>query len=731
MILYTLMNEYIRQSISQYDNNARNESKDLNDFVSYFEDYTSGEMLLRNYGWKPIKAHFRFKELGGKNTHNVAYYNEEYRSRIDLYFDVDDPRRFFIDWHTDLVRGLPSYYIDSNYKNAFSLYCILKYGGNIKAALYHFIVQNNRHRDWKKFLFDVDVDKKCLEYTPPPPPIGADKLFEQIQANDNQEKFSELENKITKLSQQIGLVQKLVHYPPTAYSLPQAQITASQTTNQFDGNYNQEYSQARYTSFKECENYSTNTGIPIGYYADTNPFQPNCTDNKIYYQGETHLITIAPTGSGKNTSVQIPTLMEYKGSMVVIDPKGECAIISARQRQRLGHRVIIINPFDILKKEFEAIGITEFDGFNPLAFLNPDDDNFVADVSALAESLVVGEDIGNSDPYWSNSARDLIACIIMYVCVCDDEKENKHLARVRQILTSEQKEFLVWIQKISKHTGHSISLTMAQKANRFLSSDKSNLSVISTAIANTLFIDDPKISASLKSTNNFSFKQLKEEKITVYIILPAKFLLAYSRWFRLLVTSALDTMMSTHEKSDKSVLFMLDEFPILGHMSSIETAIGLARGYEIQLWIFLQDIHQLKHLYKDKAESFLANTGVQQYFVPNDLKTAEKISKRMGNTTLVDNRITSDTVTNAYGQIVPNAAVKMEFTHKERPLLYPIEVMALHKDKQIVFFSGNVNPILMNKNHYYVKDENGKPLRYLDKDGKPMYDENPYHKAKK
>jgi type IV secretion system protein VirD4 len=112
--------------------------------------------------------------------------------------------------------------------------------------------------------------------------------------------------------------------------------------------------------------------------------------------------------------------MEYTGSMVVIDPKGECAAISARQRKNLGQEVIIINPFDILKNEFEKIGVTEFHGCNPLAALNKDDDNnFVADVSALAEALVAGDDVGNSDPYWSNSARDLIACLIMYVCCSD------------------------------------------------------------------------------------------------------------------------------------------------------------------------------------------------------------------------------------------------------------------------------------------------------------------------
>lgn len=117
--------------------------------------------------------------------------------------------------------------------------------------------------------------------------------------------------------------------------------------------------------------------------------------------------------------------------MVIIDPKGQCAAISARRRMQLGQKVIIINPFEILKKEFEEIGITEFHGCNPLATLNQADSNFVADVAALAEALVVSDDVGNTDPYWKNSARDLITCLIMYVCISDKEKHNRHLSRVR------------------------------------------------------------------------------------------------------------------------------------------------------------------------------------------------------------------------------------------------------------------------------------------------------------
>lgn len=90
---------------------------------------------------------------------------------------------------------------------------------------------------------------------------------------------------------------------------------------------------------------------------------------------------------------------------------------------------------------------------------------------------------------------------------------------------------------------------MAQKAMRFTREESSNASVISTAISNTLFLDDPKLIDNLQR-DDFRFDSLKcdDKKTTVYIILPAKFLLAYSAWFRLLITSGLDSLMSTHKK---------------------------------------------------------------------------------------------------------------------------------------------------------------------------------------
>jgi len=158
-------------------------------------------------------------------------------------------------------------------------------------------------------------------------------------------------------------------------------------------------------------------------------------------------------------------------------------------------------------------------------------------------------------------------------------------------------------------------------------------SVISTAQTQTAFLDDPCLRESL-SGDGFRFINLKRRKMSVFLVLPAKLIDAYEKWFRLLVVSALNALMSSEEKAEKSVLLMLDEFPSLGYLSSVTKAMGLAAGFGVQLWPFVQDIHQLEAIYDKRWKSFLANAGVQQYFTPNDWDTAAHISQRAGMTTV-------------------------------------------------------------------------------------------------
>ena len=108
--------------------------------------------------------------------------------------------------------------------------------------------------------------------------------------------------------------------------------------------------------------------------------------NKIRYGGPLHVLVFGPNGKGKGTRLLMPNLLQMSGSsIVVIDPKGELAAVTAPFRRQLG-RVVVINPFDVVRKEFVGYDDLKSVGFNPLAALDPDAPSFNADAGLLADA---------------------------------------------------------------------------------------------------------------------------------------------------------------------------------------------------------------------------------------------------------------------------------------------------------------------------------------------------------
>src|SRR5580658_4922037 len=140
--------------------------------------------------------------------------------------------------------------------------------------------------------------------------------------------------------------------------------------------------------------------VRLGYRVPTKDGDP------LRYKNDGHLLTVAPTGSGKGRDVLVPALLDYEGSCIVIDPKGQLAAITRKQRERMGQRIIVLNPFNILP---EYVGATA--RFNPMAALDPAVDSFGTDCDNIADSIVVHEAAGR-DNHWNESAHGLIAALI-------------------------------------------------------------------------------------------------------------------------------------------------------------------------------------------------------------------------------------------------------------------------------------------------------------------------------
>jgi type IV secretion system protein VirD4 len=217
------------------------------------------------------------------------------------------------------------------------------------------------------------------------------------------------------------------------------------------------------------------------------------------------------------------------------------------------------------------------------------------------------------------------------------ENSNPSLGNVRRMLTepfTKDDDRPIGLFKTVVEMLESDYEPIVAKAGRFVRATNEILSVISAAITQKRFLDSPPVQRDLRGPK-FDFEDMKREVTTVYLILPADRLETHANFLRLVVTSALRALLrSPPSDTLPPVLFLLDEFAQLGFLKPVENAMGIARGFGVQLWPFLQDLNQLKALYKDRWQTFVGNAGAVTAFAPRDLFTAKYLAEMCGQRTV-------------------------------------------------------------------------------------------------
>ncbi|GAA3275060.1 hypothetical protein GCM10020258_53710 [Sphingomonas yabuuchiae] len=151
------------------------------------------------------------------------------------------------------------------------------------------------------------------------------------------------------------------------------------------------------------------------------------------------------------------------------------------------------------------------------------------------------------------------------------------------------------------------------------------------------------------------------------------------------------------------MLFLLDEFAALGRLEPVERAMGLMAGYGLQLWPILQDMHQLRALYGERAGTFLSNAGVIQTFGVNDHATADMLSRTIGDTTLEYATLSTSRGTGwGDNRAGPSESVSTHVT--ARRLVMPDEIMRMPTDTLLLLRQGE-RPLWAGKVRYYDQRE--------------------------
>jgi len=176
----------------------------------------------------------------------------------------------------------------------------------------------------------------------------------------------------------------------------------------------------------------------------------------LRYDGPSHLMTMAPTRTGKGVGTIIPNLLTAQRSVICIDPKGENARITARAREGFG-ALHVLDPFGVTDRPSSC--------FNPFAHLDANDVDIAEHAGTLADALVYDEPGSSGDVHWNEEARALIAGLIMMV-VASEPPHLRHPATLRDYLTRPPKAFadlLTRMQESDRCDG-----LIARAANRHL-----------------------------------------------------------------------------------------------------------------------------------------------------------------------------------------------------------------------------------------------------------------------
>ena len=410
-----------------------------------------------------------------------------------------------------------------------------------------------------------------------------------------------------------------------------------------------------------------------------------------------HLATFAPAGGGKSVSTLVPNLLSYAGNCVVVDPKGELYKLTANHRRtQFGHRIVRLDPAGLCGPGA--------DQFNPFDWIDPRSRDFIGQCRDIANMMVVRTGLEH-EPHFNDSAENAIAAFIAYVCALEGNPAARNLRGMRTQLAS-RANYESALEVMRQYAGfHGVLEQLSQSLSWHV--DRELGSVMSTVQRHTRVFDEPLVEDATGGST-FDPHELRAGRMTVYIIVPGERLVVWASLVRVWLGCLLRII--TRVPTERNpVLFLVDEAAHIGKMQALEDAFTLLRGYGIRMWVFFQSLEQLKKCFGDNAGTVLDNIATQQYFSINSYETAEALSKRVGDETVMirtdsgNSGVSTPTGGDVKSSGSRSSGTSWNASEIARRLLKPEEILTLPEQTAVVFHK-NHYVILCNKIRYYADE---------------------------
>jgi type IV secretion system protein VirD4 len=406
------------------------------------------------------------------------------------------------------------------------------------------------------------------------------------------------------------------------------------------------------------------------------------------------LAMFAPSGAGKTTSLIAPLLFDWSGPCVVLDVKGELAPLVAEYRYHaFGHYQAILDPF--------GVHDIRSDTHNFLPGLNPQSGNFIPDLKAIAEAVVIRPQSHQGDGKHFDDSAELWSVALLADCILHQPPANRHVQTLRDTM-ADPGALVAAIGRLIQ-VNDPIIRRFGQQMLSYR--DRELGSVITTLNRHWNWADQHAVAHFTRQSSFDPNRLVHPGDIDIYMTIPPQYLRSQAPLLRLLITDLLRTVVRAGLDDHRSVLFVLDECAALGPLPILLDALTQYRGFGAKFVLAYQAMSQATVQFPEGVhQTVLANCD-QIYFAARDYSTAEAVSNLLGAasvTTYSSQASGGWSESTGIREITKgrSGGYSESASEHSRPLLYPDEVMRLG-DRQAILFAQNVRPVLFDLCRHY------------------------------
>ena len=404
----------------------------------------------------------------------------------------------------------------------------------------------------------------------------------------------------------------------------------------------------------------------------------------LQFHGSEHVALYAKTGSGKTSATVIPNCFAWRGSLVVLDIKGEAFRATAGYRsQVLGQDVYLFDP---------AAEDERTHRWNPLQPVQRDSLNRFDQISRQSYMLfpeASGTSTSNADAFWTPSARGAFTAVATLLAETP-EHDFSMSAVLRCFARGDSRHMLVAMINRRRASGDpGYSQIAVDGASDYLNGSADQVGGIRKMTSTRLQSwFNPRIAAAT-AASDFDLRQIRRRPMTIYVTVQpgniARMRPILALFFDALVNLNTDVTPEQDPTIQHQTLIILDEFARLGRMETLAEAAQYVRGYGLRMLYIVQSKAQLRAKYgADSAEDIFDNTGAEIVFGTNDLKLTKEVSERMGDDTI--NVITQNRP-RFWSWLKRDRQSEAEHPHR-RPLMLAQEIARMSSAEQIVLRAG-------------------------------------------